>query len=217
MSRPLRFLVSAGPTREPLDRVRFLSNRSSGKLGFAVAAAAAAAGHAVALVSGPVALAPPAGVDYTPVETAREMQEALASRFAACDVLVMSAAVADFRPLLPHDGKIKKTGAPLTLELIPNPDILESLSSRRGRQIVIGFALEVEAGLESARRKLVRKRLDMIVLNGPENLDADSAAVTILTSGDLAVWPVTDKARLGERLVAEAVALWTARYGGSSP
>ena len=150
-------MVTAGPTHEPVDAVRFLGNRSSGRMGFAVAAEAARRGARVMLVTGPVALAPPYGVDVVRVETAAEMASAVASRFEDCDAVVMAAAVADFRPVGARADKIKKEGGPPPLELEPTEDILAGLGKRKGRQVLVGFAAETtrswRRGGGSSRRR----------------------------------------------------------------
>lgn len=161
----LRVLVTAGPTREPLDPVRFISNRSSGKMGYAIAEAAQRRGAEVALVSGPVQLSPPPGVEIVYVETAREMLAAVEARFDRCDVLICTAAVADYRPSQYSDKKIKKTQQELTIELERNPDILLEMGRRKTRQVVVGFAAETGDPVPSAMDKLVRKNCDLVVAN----------------------------------------------------
>jgi phosphopantothenoylcysteine decarboxylase / phosphopantothenate---cysteine ligase len=197
----LRFLVSAGPTREAIDPVRYLSNASSGRTGFAVAAAAARRGHEVTLVSGPVAIAAPPGVLVEHVGSAREMQAAMRRFARAADVIVMAAAVADYRPRRVWPAKLKKTRATLTLELVRNPDILAGLARRKGRRVVIGFALETGDLERRAHEKLVRKRLDMIVANGPGNLDGAHAAVTLIDAAGRASRHELSKTRLGVMIV----------------
>ncbi len=161
-----RVLVSAGPTREPIDAVRFITNASSGKMGYAIADAAAQRGADVWLVSGPTALPPPANVTRVSVLTADEMAHALDARFAWATVLVMTAAVGDFRPRYPSSAKVKKhewTGEPLALER--TPDILQSLSGKRTHQVLVGFAAESEDLLANGRKKLQQKNLDVLVIN----------------------------------------------------
>ncbi len=161
-----RVLVSAGPTQEAIDPVRYISNRSSGKMGYAVAEAARQRGGDVVLVSGPTALRAPAGIEYVPVTTAEEMAKAVISRFAWSTVAIMAAAVADFRPARPSRHKLKKTGSTWqTMDFEPTEDILETLAKQRANQVVVGFAAETEAVLVHAQEKLVRKGLDMIVAN----------------------------------------------------
>jgi phosphopantothenoylcysteine decarboxylase/phosphopantothenate--cysteine ligase len=158
-------LVTAGPTYEPVDAVRFLGNRSSGRMGFAIAGEAASRGASVVLVAGPVSLDPPHGVEVIRVETAAEMSAAVESRFAASDAVVMAAAVADFRPVAPRDDKIKKEGGPPRLELEPTEDILSGLGKRREHQVLVGFAAETGDVLAEGRRKLSEKNLDLLVAN----------------------------------------------------
>ena len=162
----LRFLVTAGPTHEPLDPVRYLSNPSSGKMGYSVAAQAKARGADVTLISGPTHLAPPAGVRVLGCVKAEEMLALVRQHLPDNDVLVMTAAVGDFAPERVQKEKIKKKGdAPLVLKLIPNPDILQEVADLRGHRVFVGFAAESENLLESAREKLKRKNLDIIVAN----------------------------------------------------
>jgi phosphopantothenoylcysteine decarboxylase/phosphopantothenate--cysteine ligase len=161
-----RVLVTAGPTREAIDPVRFLSNRSSGKMGVALAAAAWRRGAAVTLVAGPLAVAPPVGVTVEQVESTEEMAGAVRRHLPSTDVLIMAAAPADFRPAAPARSKIKKTAAPAALELAPATDILmETRDARRKGTVVVGFALETERAVEGGRGKLKSKDLDLIVVN----------------------------------------------------
>ena len=176
-------LVTAGPTRERIDPVRYLSNDSSGLMGFAIAEAARAAGHEVVLVAGPVELATPRGVKRVDVESAREMLAAVREEFEGCDALFMAAAVCDFRPARRLGGKWrKKDGGQerASLELVSNPDILKSVTRRKGDRLVVGFALETGDGLRRAMEKLNEKRMDYVVLNGPSALNAAKTTVTIL-------------------------------------
>ncbi|HXV36256.1 MAG TPA: bifunctional phosphopantothenoylcysteine decarboxylase/phosphopantothenate--cysteine ligase CoaBC, partial [Myxococcota bacterium] len=199
-------LVSAGGTREPIDAVRYLGNRSSGKMGFAVAGEAARRGAAVILVAGPTSLATPAGVRRIDVQTAGEMRDALRAEFEAASVAVMAAAVADFRPVERSERKIKKEeladAAGLTLELVANPDILAELCAAKGARTVVGFAAESHDLIDAARRKLARKGCDLLVANeiGPaaRAFDADSNEVVF-------VWPngqIEELPRLPKRAVA---------------
>ncbi|EAX48612.1 phosphopantothenoylcysteine decarboxylase/phosphopantothenate--cysteine ligase [Thermosinus carboxydivorans Nor1] len=160
-----RILVTAGGTREPLDPVRYLGNRSSGKMGYAIAEAAARRGAEVILVSGPTALTPPLGIFVKKVETAEEMRQAVLTEYAACDVVIKAAAVADYRPREVAEHKIKKTGESLTLVLEKNPDILRELGALKRHQILVGFAAETQDLLSNAKEKLAQKNLDMIVAN----------------------------------------------------
>jgi phosphopantothenoylcysteine decarboxylase/phosphopantothenate--cysteine ligase len=158
-------LVSAGPTQEAVDPVRYLTNRSSGKMGYALARVARRRGADVTLVTGPVALAPPPGVTVVPVASAAEMARAVETAFARATVVVMAAAVADYRPRTSLPRKLKKATAGLTLDLARNPDILAGLGPRKGRRVLVGFAAETHDVVAEARRKLAAKRLDLIVAN----------------------------------------------------
>ena len=169
----VRILITAGPTREHLDPVRYVSNASSGRIGCALAEAALDAGHQVTLVLGPCPAEPPDGAETIRVTSAQEMFEAVAARFDACDVFLASAAVADYRPVAKRPEKIKKGEARLTVELERTPDILAEMSSRRRKQILVGFCLETEDLERRARRKLEAKGLDLVVANGPEAIAAD--------------------------------------------
>ena len=176
----LRFLVTAGPTREFMDPIRYLSNRSSGKMGYALAEAARAVSPHVTLVSGPTALTPPAGDEFISVTTAQEMAEAVLARFEQADVVLMTAAVCDFRPKRAAQHKIKKDSFAGLLELEPTPDILAELGRRKGEQLLVGFAAETDAVEENAREKLRRKRLDLIVANAASAFESDTNAVTVI-------------------------------------
>ncbi|HET9400161.1 MAG TPA: bifunctional phosphopantothenoylcysteine decarboxylase/phosphopantothenate--cysteine ligase CoaBC [Candidatus Acidoferrales bacterium] len=158
-------LVTAGPTCEDIDPVRFLTNRSSGKMGYAIADAARRRGARVILISGPVALNAPNGVELVKVRTAEEMRDAVSQNFASATAVIMAAAVADFRPARASHAKIRRTGENLSIELEATPDILGEIGSRKGGRLLIGFAAETGAARESARGKLVKKSADMIVAN----------------------------------------------------
>jgi phosphopantothenoylcysteine decarboxylase/phosphopantothenate--cysteine ligase len=188
----LRILVSAGPTRERIDPVRFLTNESSGRMGFAIAEAAARAGHAVVLVAGPVALSTPRGVRRVDVESAREMLAVLRAEWRSADALYMAAAVADWRPARRLAGKwrAKDGGAPRArLDLVRNPDVLATLTRGRRdqRRTVVAFALETGAGERRARAKLARKGADWIVLNGPRALSAETTSLLVLGADGLRI------------------------------
>ena len=169
----MKFLVTAGPTREPIDPVRFISNRSSGKMGYALAAAALEAGHEVALVSGPVCIAPPQGADFFRVTTADEMADAVQTRInTGCDALIMCAAVADFKAREVRARKIKKHEGLTCIELAPTRDILASVALPRDRRVIIvGFAAESDALAENAQKKLLEKRCDFICANDITRMD----------------------------------------------
>lgn len=174
----MRFLITAGPTREHFDPVRFISNRSSGKMGYALAEAARARGT-VTLVSGPVSLAAPPGVEVVPVVSAAEMAAAVMSRYADAAVVIMAAAVCDFRPRQVAGHKLKKQTVNLTLELEPTVDILAELGRRKTRQVLVGFAVETQDLEKYALDKLRRKNLDWIVANEARAFDRETNAVTI--------------------------------------
>jgi phosphopantothenoylcysteine decarboxylase / phosphopantothenate---cysteine ligase len=208
-------LVTAGGTREPVDPVRFLGNRSSGKMGFALAAAAAAAGAEVVLVAAPSALPTPAGIDRIDVTTAREMHEAVLARLAQADVVIKAAAVADFRPEGPSATKIKRgDGVPL-IRLVANPDILADLAERRGsglRPLLVGFAAETDDVEANARRKLADKGADLLVVNDVSRDDAgfdvDTNRIALLDrAGSWRELPADTKDALAHRIVNEVVRL----------
>jgi phosphopantothenoylcysteine decarboxylase/phosphopantothenate--cysteine ligase len=172
----VKFVVTAGPTREPLDPVRYLSNRSSGKMGYAIAAAALEAGHEVVLISGPVALAAPGRAEVVAVTTGEEMFTAAAARFAGCDVFVMCAAVCDYKPTRYAPQKMKKEGGTFSLALEPTRDILSSLTNTPHACFVVGFAAETQELRAHARDKLAKKKCDLLVANdvGKSDIGMDS-------------------------------------------
>ncbi|MCU0936880.1 MAG: bifunctional phosphopantothenoylcysteine decarboxylase/phosphopantothenate--cysteine ligase CoaBC [Gammaproteobacteria bacterium] len=202
----LKVLVTAGPTREPVDPVRFLSNRSSGKMGYAVAAAAAAAGARVVLVSGPVALATPEGIERVAVETAEEMLRAVQAQVADADVLVAAAAVADYRPAGPSPSKLKRTAAPVTLALEPTPDVLGWVAGQARRPFLVGFAAETENLETNALGKLRSKRLDLVAGNRVgvpgTGFDADQNELEVYWEGGSRRLDRAPKAALGQALIA---------------
>jgi phosphopantothenoylcysteine decarboxylase/phosphopantothenate--cysteine ligase len=198
----MRILITAGPTRELIDDVRFLTSGSTGRMGYAIAAAAIDAGHDVTLVSGPVSLTPPDGVDFVPVVSALDMHDAVLARFEGVDAVVMVAAVADYRPETRIGGKRKKTDGPWDLRLVRNPDILAELGRRRTHQRLVGFALEAENGEANARAKLVAKGCDAIVLDSPATVGADVSDFAILSKdGSIERLEGVTKPRLADRLV----------------
>lgn len=204
MKHRLRILVTAGPTRERIDPVRYLSSPSSGRMGFAVAARAARRGHRVTLISGPVDLAAPAGVRVARVETAAQMARAVDRAFASCDAVVMTAAVADYAPARTARAKIKKSNKPLVLRLVPTQDILAGLGRRKGSRVLVGFALETGRELRNAREKLMRKNLDLIVANRPESFGGPTIRAALLfRDGRVERLPVLRKDVLAGRLVRE--------------
>ncbi|MDX9768114.1 MAG: bifunctional phosphopantothenoylcysteine decarboxylase/phosphopantothenate--cysteine ligase CoaBC [Ectothiorhodospiraceae bacterium] len=198
-------LISAGPTREALDPVRYLSNRSSGRMGYALAEAAREAGARVLLVSGPVALATPRGVERIEVESAAQMFDAVMARIDEVDLFIGAAAVADYRPVELAAQKIKKTAATLTLELERTPDILAAVAAREPRPFVVGFAAETQDVEAHARDKLSRKRLDMIAANdvsAGRGFDVEDNALEVFWADGHASLPQQSKARLARELVA---------------
>ena len=184
----MKFLITAGPTREPLDPVRYLSNRSSGKMGYALAAAALARKHEVILVSGPVALAPPLGAEVVRVTTGDEMFGVISAQFLLCDVFVMCAAVCDYKPAHYAPEKMKKQRTRFPLELEPTRDILASLTSQPHDCFVVGFAAETETLEENAQRKLAEKNCDLLVANDVSRedlgMDADENELLIFSKND---------------------------------
>ncbi|MGD0265893.1 MAG: bifunctional phosphopantothenoylcysteine decarboxylase/phosphopantothenate--cysteine ligase CoaBC [Candidatus Methylomirabilota bacterium] len=205
-------LVTAGPTREPLDPVRYLSNRSSGKMGYAMAEAAAARGARVILVSGPTALIPPQGVDVIHVETAQQMHDAVVAKLTAATVVIKAAAVADYRPKQVAARKMKKDEAVHEVTLESTPDILAEVGKRKGRRILVGFAAETEDLVENARKKLQRKNLDLMVANDVSQpdagFDADTNAVKILDAqGKVEELPVQSKRSVADRVLDRVVGL----------
>jgi phosphopantothenoylcysteine decarboxylase/phosphopantothenate--cysteine ligase len=209
-------LVTAGPTREYIDDVRFLANGSSGRMGCALATEALASGHRVAVILGPVEVDPPSGAAVDRVVSALEMQAAAERRFPSCDVLIAAAAVADYRPRTRSPGKPPRAG-PMTLELVPNPDIVAGLAARKGPRVVVGFALEtVAADMESAvaraRDKLARKGLDLVVCNRTDALGADAGeAVLLWADGRREDIGRQEKARIARRVIEAAVQLFGQR------
>jgi phosphopantothenoylcysteine decarboxylase/phosphopantothenate--cysteine ligase len=185
--RDRKVLVSAGPTFEPIDPVRFIGNRSSGKMGFALANAAAQRGANVTLVSGPVHLRTPRNVKRIDVHKAEEMQKAMDKEFQTADCVLMAAAVGDYAAETPSQQKLKREGKEqLSLQLKANPDILKNLGGRKKKQVMVGFALETENEVAHARKKLAAKNLDLIILNNPNvegaGFDADTNVVTLISS-----------------------------------
>jgi len=203
-------LVTAGPTRERIDPVRYLTNRSSGRMGYALAEAALRRGGRVLLVSGPTALTPPGAAELTRVESTEEMRDAVLGLLPQASIVIKTAAVADYRPKSAADQKIKRKG-PMTLELEATPDILKEISTRKTSQIVVGFAAETENVLENARQKLVAKNLDAIVVNDVSRegvgFDAERNAVTIITHDGVVEVPESSKWEVAGRVLDEVVRL----------
>lgn len=212
----MNILVTAGPTREAIDPVRFISNRSSGKMGYAIALAAAARKHKVVLVSGPVNLKPPKNARVIPVVTAKEMLKAAKENVQWCDVLIMAAAVADWRPVAVSDHKLKKRDKLSSIKVEPTTDILISLRNKKGKRIFVGFAAETGRLIQEARRKLKAKSLDLIVVNDVSRRDAgfetDTNKVTFIAAdGNVTDLPLMSKLAVAKRLIG-----WIERKGGRS-
>ena len=205
-----RIVVTAGPTVEPIDPVRFVSNRSSGKMGYAIAAAAADAGAEVFLVSGPTALRAPAGTQLVPIETAEQMRDAVLGLLPNADAVVMAAAVADYRPLETMERKIKKrdAGKQLELRMTENPDILKAIvAARRAGAIVVGFKAETGDATAEAERMLREKKLDLVVANDVTDpgsvFGSDTDRVTFVSADGVEALPVLAKTEVARRLVAK--------------
>jgi phosphopantothenoylcysteine decarboxylase/phosphopantothenate--cysteine ligase len=215
-----RFLVTSGPTREPIDPVRYLSNRSSGKMGHAITTAALRRGAAVTLISGPTALTPPPGATFVPVQTAEEMREAALQHLAAATVVIKAAAVADYRVANPAGQKIKsKKDEGLTLDLVPNPDILRELAARKGRTFLVGFAAETNDLRRNAQAKLAAKGIDLLVANDVSRkgigFEADDNQVVLLDrwGGEIEL-PMMSKIAVADAILDRVLAL---RAGAVAP
>jgi phosphopantothenoylcysteine decarboxylase/phosphopantothenate--cysteine ligase len=211
-------LITAGPTREDLDPVRYITNRSSGKMGYAVAEAAARRGARVILVSGPVDLEVPASVERIDVRTAKEMHHAVVDRIASASIAILAAAVADYRPVEQHTEKIKKSDAALTISLEPTSDILADVARNKGQKIVVGFAAETDHVAENARKKLSAKNADLIVANDVTaegaGFDQDTNIVTLFSRDgrDLAL-PKLTKSEVAQRILDEVLRLRGVLHG----
>ncbi|HEX3821337.1 MAG TPA: bifunctional phosphopantothenoylcysteine decarboxylase/phosphopantothenate--cysteine ligase CoaBC [Candidatus Sulfotelmatobacter sp.] len=203
-------LITAGPTREKIDPVRYLTNRSSGRMGYVLAEAALRRGARVLLVSGPTSIAPPGASEVTRVESAEEMCDAVLNLLPQASIVIKTAAVSDYRPKSAAGQKIKRKG-PLTLELEATPDILKDLSLKKKNQVIIGFAAETENVLENARQKLVSKDLDAIVVNDVSRegvgFDSDRNAITIITHDEVVEVPETTKWEVAQRVLDQVVLL----------
>jgi phosphopantothenoylcysteine decarboxylase/phosphopantothenate--cysteine ligase len=205
-------LVTAGPTCEDLDPVRFISNRSSGKMGYSVAEAAARRGAKVVLISGPTALETPQGVERTDVRTAEEMLRAVRARFPSASIAIFAAAVADYRPAEPATAKIKRKNEALTIRLEPNPDVLATMAKEKGDRLVVGFAAETDHVAENARKKLTQKNADLIVANDVTaegaGFDVETNVVTIFSRDALDLpLPRMTKAEVAQRILDEVLRL----------
>jgi phosphopantothenoylcysteine decarboxylase/phosphopantothenate--cysteine ligase len=197
-----KVLVTAGATREAIDPVRFVSNASSGRMGYEIARAAKRRGAEVVLVSGPSSLPPPPGVTFERAATASEMGEAAASYFPQSTVVIMAAAVADYRPVDTHPEKVKKETGTFSVELARTQDILKDMGKRRNSQFLVGFALETESVEENAEKKLKEKKLDMVVANTPVALSSDTNQVTIIDrEGEVLSLPPLLKQEVAEKIL----------------
>jgi len=201
-------LITAGPTREKIDPARYLTNRSSGRMGYALAEAALRRGARVQLVSGPTALTPPGAAEITRVESAEQMRDAVLNLLPQATIVIKSAAVSDYRAKVIFPQKMKRKG-PVTLELEPTADILKEISARKQAQIVVGFAAETENVLENARQKLAAKNLDAIVVNDVSRegigFDSERNQVTIITHDELVEVPETSKWEVAQRVLDQVV------------
>jgi phosphopantothenoylcysteine decarboxylase/phosphopantothenate--cysteine ligase len=203
-------LITAGPTREKIDPVRYLTNRSSGRMGYALAEAALRRGARVLLVSGPTALKPPGAAELTGVESAAEMHQAVLRLLPSATIVIKTAAVSDYRPKQVAAQKIKRSGA-MSLELEPTADILREISRLKKSHLVVGFAAETENALENARKKLSAKALDAIVVNDVSRegvgFDSERNAVTIITQDEIVEVPETTKWEVAQRVLDQVVRL----------
>jgi phosphopantothenoylcysteine decarboxylase / phosphopantothenate---cysteine ligase len=203
-------LITAGPTREKIDPVRYITNRSSGRMGYALAEAALRRGARVLLVTGPTSIVPPDAAEVTRIETADQMRAAVLQLFLQATIVIKTAAVSDYRPKAAAIQKLKRSG-PMSLELEPTSDILAELSAKKSTQLIIGFAAETENVLENARKKLAKKSLDAIVVNDVSRdgvgFDSDRNAVTILTQDEVLEVPETTKWEVAQRVLDQIVKL----------
>ena len=205
-------MITAGPTQEPVDPVRFLSNRSSGRMGFALAEEAIARGARVILISGPVALLPPSGCEFIPVETAAEIHEVVIRRLRESTIVVMAAAVANYRPSSEQSSKVKKRSSGWNLELEPTPDILADVAQRKDEQLVVGFAAETEDLRQNAERKLRSKNCDLLVANlvGPAAQDGGfdsemNQGLLLAANGETIELPRSSKREMARRIFDRAL------------
>ncbi len=207
-----KLLITAGPNREPLDPIRYLSNRSSGKMGYALARAGLRRGAEVVLISGPTELEPPAGAHLISVTTAAEMRLAVLREFSKCTAVIMAAAVSDYRPVDFVDKKMKRSGGPIELRLEPNPDILKEIGVEKNGKMLVGFAAETEELIANAEKKLREKNLDIVVANNVTEegagFDVDTNIATIVDrSGAVRSLPLMSKDELAEQIFDHLLAL----------
>ena len=199
----MKIIITSGPTREYIDSVRFITNASSGRMGCACAEAAVVDGHEVTLITGPVAIDPPAGCEVVAFTTVEELKDALDERFADCDVLIMAAAVGDFT-VGTTGGKISRSDGPIQITLTPTEDILAGLGRQKGKQqTIIGFAVEDGADEAKARRKMESKNCDYLVANTPAAMSAESSEACILSPDGIALpWASRSKTELAREIIA---------------
>lgn len=216
--RRLNFLITAGPTFEDIDPVRFLGNRSSGKMGYELAKAAQKNGHRVVLISGPTGLKPPAHCHFITLRSARDMLKTVLKFAPQSDVIIKAAAVADYRPQKTSSQKIKKTATHLTLKLVKNPDILKTLGQRKkSRQILVGFAAETQNLMHHARQKMLKKNLDWIAVNDVSRKDigfsAEQNEITLMgRDGSLHKFPKQSKAKIARYMIRLLAESWQKQY-----
>jgi phosphopantothenoylcysteine synthetase/decarboxylase len=209
------FLITSGPTREFIDPVRFITNASSGRMGRALAASALKKGFRVIFISGPTGLKPPAGVKSFAVDSAREMFSRVKASLGRSDIVIGAAAVADYRPQKQSREKIKKRGSTLSLRLVKNPDVIEYAGKNKGNRVVVGFALESENLLKNAKKKLLKKNLDIIVANRPNAIGGGKlSAVILFRNGKKISFNGITKKELSKRIVDESFKIWGARQAG---
>ncbi|HPG38042.1 MAG TPA: bifunctional phosphopantothenoylcysteine decarboxylase/phosphopantothenate--cysteine ligase CoaBC [bacterium] len=207
-----RFLITAGPTEEPLDPVRYLTNRSSGKMGYALAEQARLRGAEVTLVSGPTVITPPGAVEFVRIRTAAEMEHEVMQRLNTCDVLIMAAAVSDYRPAQYSDHKLKKKALTNSIPLVANTDILARAGKDKGNRVHVGFSVETDNDLENSQHKLLEKNCDFIVINNPHvpgaAFQADTNKVTLLDkTGPGSVYPLMSKTQVAEIILDNVLKL----------
>lgn len=211
----LTFLITAGATREYLDPVRFFSNASSGRMGYALAKATVRRGHKTVLISGPCQIKPPEGITCVPVVSAREMLREVKKNIRNADVFISAAAVSDYRPAKISRKKIKKTAENLEVKLIMNPDILQYVGIRNKDKVIVGFALESENLINSAKLKMAQKKLDMVVANYVSSIGGNKTSACIIQKdGRKKSFKNVQKTRLAEIIIDESVRIWENRKTG---
>lgn len=209
----MKFLVTAGPTHEHLDPVRYLGNASSGKMGYALAREARRKGHRAALISGPTSIAAPEGVTVTRVVSADEMKAAVLRSLPGCDCLIMAAAVADFRPARASKTKIPREADRMTLDLVRTPDIIAAARRAAKEKVIVGFSLETERGETRAREKMAAKGADFVVLNDPTTIGADRIACRLLyPDGRSEVLAAQAKSAAARKIIRAAEKIWEDRH-----